>query len=247
MGWALARAAAARGAEVTLVAANVTLPAPAGVEVEPVAPPPTCARRSSTAAAGRRRRGDGGRAGRLPPARRAETKIKKSGESRRADPGAGAEHRRAGRAGRRPGRVDGGDRRFRGRDRRPRAAARARPAKLARKGCDLLVLNEVGGGQVFGAAGQRGRHPGADGVAVDVPRAAKAALAHHIWDEVHRRLGRSTRLPHLLRERPMHPEMPVHHLRRLISLTPHAGQAPTGPRHRASCPPPTRRPSRRSV
>ena len=32
-GYALARAAAARGAEVTLVAANVTLPDPAGVKV----------------------------------------------------------------------------------------------------------------------------------------------------------------------------------------------------------------------
>jgi phosphopantothenoylcysteine decarboxylase/phosphopantothenate--cysteine ligase len=36
MGLALARAAAARGAEVTVVAANVSLPAPAGVEVVPV-------------------------------------------------------------------------------------------------------------------------------------------------------------------------------------------------------------------
>src|SRR5205807_864840 len=35
-GWALARVAAARGAEVTLVAANVDLPAPFGVRVVPV-------------------------------------------------------------------------------------------------------------------------------------------------------------------------------------------------------------------
>lgn len=35
-GWALARAAVARGADVTLVAANVTLPAPDGVRVVPV-------------------------------------------------------------------------------------------------------------------------------------------------------------------------------------------------------------------
>ena len=31
--------------------------------------------------------------------------------------------------------------------------------KLARKGCDLLVVNDVGSGRVFGQAGQRGRHP----------------------------------------------------------------------------------------
>ena len=35
-GWALARVAAARGAEVVLVAANVDLPAPFGVRVVPV-------------------------------------------------------------------------------------------------------------------------------------------------------------------------------------------------------------------
>ena len=33
-------------------------------------------------------------------------------------------------------------------------------AKLARKGCDLLVVNDVSGGAVFGQPGQRGRHPG---------------------------------------------------------------------------------------
>ena len=47
-GYALARAAASRGAEVTLVGANVTLPDPAGVERRP--------RRDDRRAAGRRRR-----------------------------------------------------------------------------------------------------------------------------------------------------------------------------------------------
>ena len=32
--------------------------------------------------------------------------------------------------------------------------------KLARKGCDLLVVNDVSAGQVFGRAGQRRRRPG---------------------------------------------------------------------------------------
>ena len=33
-------------------------------------------------------------------------------------------------------------------------------AKLARKGCDLLVVNDVSGGAVFGSRRQRGRDPG---------------------------------------------------------------------------------------
>ena len=44
-GFALAAAAAARGARVTLVAANVELPVPAGVEVVPVGTAPSCATR----------------------------------------------------------------------------------------------------------------------------------------------------------------------------------------------------------
>ncbi len=36
-------------------------------------------------------------------------------------------------------------------------------AKLARKGCDLLVVNDVGGGAVFGAADNQAVILGADG------------------------------------------------------------------------------------
>ena len=52
-------------------------------------------------------------------------------------------------------------------------------AKLARKGCDLLVVNDVSGGAVFGSAGQRGRRSSPPtATAVDVPRGSKTALAH---------------------------------------------------------------------
>ena len=61
-------------------------------------------------------------------------------------------------------------------------------AKLARKGCDLLVVNDVGGGAVFGAADNEAVILSADGGRVDVPRGSKTALAHVIWDEVARRL-----------------------------------------------------------
>ena len=42
-------------------------------------------------------------------------------------------------------------------------------AKLARKGCDLLVVNDVGGGKVFGSADNEAVVLGADGSAVAVP------------------------------------------------------------------------------
>jgi phosphopantothenoylcysteine decarboxylase / phosphopantothenate---cysteine ligase len=57
-------------------------------------------------------------------------------------------------------------------------------AKLARKGCDLIVVNDVGGGAVFGAADNQAVILGADGAQVDVPLGSKGALAHAIWDQV---------------------------------------------------------------
>jgi phosphopantothenoylcysteine decarboxylase / phosphopantothenate---cysteine ligase len=62
-------------------------------------------------------------------------------------------------------------------------------AKLARKGCDLLVVNDVRGGAVFGADDNQAVILGADGARVDVPHGSKTALAHAVWDEVVRRLG----------------------------------------------------------
>ena len=61
--------------------------------------------------------------------------------------------------------------------------------KLARKGCDLLVVNDVSGGAVFGADDNQAVILGADGATVEVPLGSKAALAHVVWDEVARRFG----------------------------------------------------------
>jgi phosphopantothenoylcysteine decarboxylase/phosphopantothenate--cysteine ligase len=61
-------------------------------------------------------------------------------------------------------------------------------AKLARKGCDLLVVNDVGGGAVFGSGDNQAVILSADGGRRDVPLGTKAGLAHVIWDEVGRRL-----------------------------------------------------------
>ena len=159
-GWALARVAAARGAEVVLVAANVELPAPFGVRVVPVGHGGgTADGDGGRGRSERRRRRDGRRGGRL-PAREAvaAAKMKKgsaaepSAVSLARNPDVLAElvTKRA------PGQLvvgfaaetgdDDGD-----------VLTHAR-AKLARKGCDLLVVNDVSGGQVFGRRRQRG-HP----------------------------------------------------------------------------------------
>ena len=62
-------------------------------------------------------------------------------------------------------------------------------AKLARKGCDLLVVNDVSGGAVFGSPDNEAVILGADGSAVEVPHGSKGALAHAIWDQVARRFA----------------------------------------------------------
>ena len=88
----------------------------------------------------------------------------------------------------RPGQVVVGlRRRDRGRQRGVLDLARA---KLARKGCDLLVVNDVGGGAVFGSPDNEAVILDADGSSVAVPRGSKAVLAHRIWDQVAERLGR---------------------------------------------------------
>jgi phosphopantothenoylcysteine decarboxylase/phosphopantothenate--cysteine ligase len=60
--------------------------------------------------------------------------------------------------------------------------------KLARKGCDLLVVNEVGESLTFGAPDNAAVILSADGTAVDVPRGTKDALADAVWDLVAVRL-----------------------------------------------------------
>jgi phosphopantothenoylcysteine decarboxylase/phosphopantothenate--cysteine ligase len=63
-------------------------------------------------------------------------------------------------------------------------------AKLARKGCDLLVLNDVSGGKVFGSTENEAVVLDASGHATPVPRGSKSALAHIVWDHVVARLDR---------------------------------------------------------
>jgi phosphopantothenoylcysteine decarboxylase/phosphopantothenate--cysteine ligase len=63
-------------------------------------------------------------------------------------------------------------------------------AKLEAKGCDLLVVNEVGRGRAFDTPDNAAVILGADGAEVDVPLSSKDAVAHAVWDAVAERLAR---------------------------------------------------------
>ena len=57
-------------------------------------------------------------------------------------------------------------------------------AKLKRKGADMLMLNSVAGGGVFGQARNRGWLLSADGGEVEIPDGTKHEVAVRIWDAV---------------------------------------------------------------
>ncbi|WP_448302197.1 bifunctional phosphopantothenoylcysteine decarboxylase/phosphopantothenate--cysteine ligase CoaBC [Corynebacterium resistens] len=60
-------------------------------------------------------------------------------------------------------------------------------AKLLRKGCDLLMCNEVGDGKVFGQRSSQGwlLHPEGDSVAVtEIPFGSKLEVAARVWDGI---------------------------------------------------------------
>jgi phosphopantothenoylcysteine decarboxylase / phosphopantothenate---cysteine ligase len=186
-GYALAVTGASRGAEVMLVAANTELPDPAGVHVVRVrsaaqlrsavlgAAPAADAVVMAAAVADYR------------PAVRSDSKIKKTGAA--PEPIMLTENPDivrdlvAGRAGARPLVVG-----FAAETEDMLANGRA---KLARKGCDLLVVNQVGDGMAFGTTDNEAVVLGADGIEIKVPRGPKEELADVIWDQVAARLQRS--------------------------------------------------------
>ena len=57
-------------------------------------------------------------------------------------------------------------------------------AKLARKGCDLLVVNAVGDGRAFEVEDNAGWLLAADGAETRIPHGAKSLLASTLWDAV---------------------------------------------------------------
>jgi len=63
-------------------------------------------------------------------------------------------------------------------------------AKLARKGCDLLVANDVGDDAVFGQPTNEALILDVSGEVTHLPRAAKAEIADGVWDAVVRHRAR---------------------------------------------------------
>ncbi|NRQ39868.1 bifunctional phosphopantothenoylcysteine decarboxylase/phosphopantothenate--cysteine ligase CoaBC [Nonomuraea sp. NN258] len=190
-GYALARTAAARGAEVTLVAANVSLPDPAGAKVVRVESTADLREAVLAAAADADVVVMAAAVADFRPAARHDVKIKKTdgepapielaknpdilaelGERRRAARAAGTPHPRVivGFAAETHDVLANGQ------------------AKLARKGCDLLVVNQVGENLAFGTPDNAATVLVAGGEPVEVPRGPKDDVADAVWNLVAPRL-----------------------------------------------------------
>ncbi|WP_394298200.1 bifunctional phosphopantothenoylcysteine decarboxylase/phosphopantothenate--cysteine ligase CoaBC [Streptomonospora alba] len=181
-GYALAATALARGARVTLVSANVFLSAPAGAEVVSVG----SAREMREAVLARRGTADAvvmaAAVADFRPAETAAGKIKKTGDG--PAPVELAENPdillELATERTRPDQVVVG---FAAETDDVLANGRA---KLKRKGCDLLVVNQVGEGRAFGTEDNQAVVLGADGSATEIPNGPKEDLADRVWDLVAR-------------------------------------------------------------
>ncbi len=184
-GYAIARAALARGAEVTLVSANAALFDPAGAKVVRVATAEEMRDAVIEAAASADAVVMAAAVADFRPAQRATSKVKKTD----ADPDPVAlvrnpdilaeiatDRRRAGQvvvgfAAETDNVLDNGAK------------------KLAAKQCDLMVVNEVGENRTFDAEHNSATILGADGSSTIVPEGSKEDLGHAIWDLVLARLS----------------------------------------------------------
>jgi phosphopantothenoylcysteine decarboxylase / phosphopantothenate---cysteine ligase len=181
-GYALARTAVARGAEVTVVAANVSLPDPAGVKVVNV----VSARQLLDAVTEAASSADivvmAAAVADYRPEIRHPAKLKKDTgppEPIRLteNPDILAALARNRQETGRPAVLVGFAAET---DTSPEQAK----AKLVRKGCDLLVVNPVGDGLGFGTADNEAVVYGAGGSATEIPRGSKETLADAVWDLV---------------------------------------------------------------
>jgi len=187
-GYAFARTAVARGARVTLVAANVELPDPAGVDLVRVSTTEELRKATLEAAEAADAVVMAAAPADFRPATYAPDKIKKSERGGGltvalvANPDIAAELGER----RRPDQVlvafaaETSD-----------AEANAR-AKLARKKADLIVVNEVGPDKVFGADSNAAVVLGADGSVTAFSEQSKEDLADGVWDLVTTRLTGSS-------------------------------------------------------
>jgi len=186
-GYAIASVAAARGARVTLVAANVELPDPSGTDVVRVGSAVELRDAVHKAAQDADVIVMAAAVADFRPAAMVEHKIKKSDAGPapielEENPDILAEVA----AARRPGQLVVGFAAETG-DSTATVLEHGR-AKLARKGCDLLVVNAVGPGKAFGQSHNAGVILGADGSEQVVDYGPKTALAAALWDAVTARI-----------------------------------------------------------
>ncbi|HJU98052.1 MAG TPA: bifunctional phosphopantothenoylcysteine decarboxylase/phosphopantothenate--cysteine ligase CoaBC [Jiangellaceae bacterium] len=189
-GYALARAAVARGAKVTLLAANVGLPDPAGADLVRVGSADELRAAVVDAVATADAVVMAAAVADFRPRAYAENKIKKS-------PGGSAPTIQLERtpdilaeisgSRSRSGQVIVGFAAETG-DASGSVLDHGR-AKLAAKGCDLLVVNEVGAGRGFESEENEAVVLGADGTVTPVAYGPKSALAHAVWTLVRDRLA----------------------------------------------------------
>ena len=185
-GYALARTAVARGAEVIVVAANVALPDPAGTKVIRVVSAREMRDAVTAAAAGADAVVMAAAVADYRPQTRSAAKIKKDGQppeplrlTENPDILAGLAQVRA---------REAASVVLVGFAAETDTAAGTAQAKLARKGCDLLVVNPVGNGLGFGTIDNEAVVYGVDGSVTQIPRGPKEALADVVWDLVADRL-----------------------------------------------------------
>src|SRR6516164_3118741 len=166
-GYALAEAAVARGGAVTVVAANVGLPDPAGTTVIPVTS--ACEMRSAvlSAAAAADAVMMAAAVADYRPAARSEQKLKKAGAAPPLELVENPDILKELAARRRPGQI------LTGFAAETENMAENGRAKLAAKGCDLLVVNQVGAGLAFGTSDNAAVILATDGVVTEVPRGPK--------------------------------------------------------------------------
>jgi phosphopantothenoylcysteine decarboxylase/phosphopantothenate--cysteine ligase len=198
-GYALARTAVARGAEVTVVAANVALPDPAGVKVIRVTSAREMLAAVTTAAVNADVVVMAAAVADYRPETRHPAKLKKDGQPPEpiklvenpdilATLGAQRNTQRDTQQTTQRTANQITDRILVGFAAETDPDPEQATAKLARKGCDLLVVNPVGDGLGFGTKDNEAVVYGADGSVTQIPRGPKDVLSDVVWDLVVTRL-----------------------------------------------------------
>jgi phosphopantothenoylcysteine decarboxylase/phosphopantothenate--cysteine ligase len=184
-GYALARAALARGAEVTVISANVSLADPAGAKVVRVGTAEELRQAVLEAAPSADAVVMAAAVADFRPAARSSSKMKKTD----VDPDPIALVRNPDILAEISANRLRDDQVVVGFAAETDDALANGRIKLAAKHCDLLVVNEVGEHRTFGAEDNAATILGADGTSTTVPEGSKESLGHAVWDLVVARLA----------------------------------------------------------